>query len=103
MVNTVSRAEKSSGHAGSSRTGLPNELGSGDAPPAEPKPRLVVELNRTAAARLDALVELEELNKTSVVNRALNVYYMLRMAEKNGGEVTITESESAPARRVLFV
>ena len=69
----------------------------------ETKPRLVVELSRTAGARLDELVALEELNKTTIVNRALNVYYMLRIAESQGGEVSFTESKGAEPKHIRFV
>lgn len=69
----------------------------------EPRPRLVVELSRQAHANLEELVAREELNKTTIVNRALNVYYMLRMAEFNGGEISFTESEDGTTKHIRFI
>jgi hypothetical protein len=70
---------------------------------AESKPRLVVELSQRAAAMLDDLVELEELNKTTVVNRAIQVYGMLRKAEASGGTVLLAEREGDELARVRFI
>ncbi|WP_199423075.1 hypothetical protein [Actinotalea solisilvae] len=58
---------------------------------AEAPRRLVVELNRRAATDLAWLVESEEVNKTTVVNRALQVYRLLVEAQRNGGSVTLLD------------
>jgi len=65
--------------------------------------RLVVELSPTAAAMLNELCDLEHLNKTTVVNRAIQVYHALRMAEAEGGQVLMSDSEGAPLQRVRFI
>lgn len=61
-------------------------------PRPEPNRRLVVELTRTSAADLARFVEEEEVNKTTIVNRALAVYAAFRKAENEGGKVLIRES-----------
>ena len=58
---------------------------------SEPPRRLVVELGRRAAADLAWLVESEEVNKTTVVNRAIQVYRLLMEAQRNGGEVRVSD------------
>jgi hypothetical protein len=71
--------------------------------PLRKNPRLVVELNQKSAALLDELVELEELNKTTVVNRAIQVYAILRKAEEAGGQVLISEDGDSEPHRVRFI
>jgi hypothetical protein len=70
---------------------------------AESRSRLVVELTRATSAELDDLVELEELNKTTIVNRALQVYAFLRKAEREGGQVLLLEAGDATPQRIRFL
>jgi hypothetical protein len=65
--------------------------------------RLVVELSPMAAAMLNELCDLEHLNKTTVVNRAIQVYHLLRMAEAAGGQVLLSESKDGSLQRVRFI
>ncbi len=60
----------------------------------EPSRRLVVELGRRTAADLAWLVEEEDVNKTTAVNRAVQVYRLLVEAQNNGGTITVSD----PAR-----
>lgn len=69
----------------------------------ESRARLVVELSKTSASLLEDLVDLEELNKTTVVNRAIQVYALLRKAEAAGGQVLLVESDSAAPQRIRFL
>lgn len=57
----------------------------------QPPRRLVVELGRRAASDLAWLVHEEEVNKTTAVNRALQVYRILIEAQHNGGEVLVAD------------
>ncbi len=67
------------------------------------KTRLVVELNKRTAADLTWLQEAEEVNKTTLVNRAIQVYRMIAEAQRDGGSLTIEDgSGSAPQRIVLI-
>jgi hypothetical protein len=65
--------------------------------------RLVVELNRATAADLDDLMELEDLNKTTLVNRALQMYAFLRKAERDGGQIFVQEAGESAAQRSHFL
>ena len=60
------------------------------ATPETPK-RLVVELGRRANADLLWAVDEVESNKTTVVNRALQVYRLILEAQANGGTVTVDD------------
>lgn len=51
--------------------------------------RLVVELNDRTVADLQWLKEAEELNATTVVNRAVQVYRRCLQAQVEGGTVAI--------------
>jgi hypothetical protein len=64
---------------------------------------LGLELSHTAEAMLNELCDLEQLNKPTVVNRAIQVYHLLRMAEAAGGQVLISDSREAPLQRVRFM
>lgn len=70
---------------------------------AEPRPRLVVELTRATGAQLDELVEIEELNKTTIVNRALQVYAFLRKAEREGGQLLLLDAGDSTPQRLRFL
>jgi hypothetical protein len=69
----------------------------------ESRARLVVELTRATSVELDDLVELEELNKTTIVNRALQVYAFLRKAEREGAQVLLMEAGDATPQRIRFL
>ncbi len=53
--------------------------------------RLVVELNRRSTADLAWLTETEELNKTTVVNRAIQVYADVIEAQLKGRAIAIVD------------
>jgi hypothetical protein len=53
--------------------------------------RLVIELGRHASADLSWLVEEQEVNKTTAVNRAIQVYRLLIETQKNGGSITLSD------------
>jgi hypothetical protein len=61
------------------------------------------ELTRATAAELDDLVELEELNKTTIVNRALQVYAFLRKAERDGAQILLAEADAPTPQRLHFL
>ncbi|MBB3082940.1 hypothetical protein [Geodermatophilus sabuli] len=63
-----------------------------DSSPAPEAPRrLVVELGRKTAEDLAWLVEADNLNKTTVVNRAVQVLRRVMEAQHHGGSVTIED------------
>lgn len=67
-------------------------LPGGDNEKAAERPRrLVVELGRRAAADLAWLVEEEGVNKTTAVNRAIQVYKLVVEAQSNGGSVVLRD------------
>jgi hypothetical protein len=75
-----------------------------DAAPRTPnRSRLVVELNRATAADLDELVELEELNKTTITNRALQLYAMLRKVQRDGGQILLQDAGAKEPERIHFL
>jgi hypothetical protein len=53
--------------------------------------RLVIELGRRASADLAWLVEEQEVNKTTVVNRAIQVYRLLIETQRNGGSIMLSD------------
>lgn len=57
------------------------------------KRRLVVELNRRSSDDLDKSCEREELNKTTIVNRALQVYTLIQDHLEAGGVVVLVDTE----------
>lgn len=63
-----------------------------DSTPDIPR-RLVVELGRRSAADLAWLVEMEETNKTTVVNRAVQVYRLLVETQSNGGTIIVRDPQ----------
>jgi hypothetical protein len=73
-------------------------------PPADPETprRLVVELGRKAAEDLAWLVEADNLNKTTVVNRAVQVLRRVMEAQHNGGSVTIDDPARGKPETVLL-
>ena len=77
-----------------------------DSVPKEPAGiprRLVVELNSYSSKDLAELVELEELNKTTIVNRALQLYAMMRRTELGGGRIYIQDSEADELQRLRII
>lgn len=79
------------------------EPGSAPARRPEPRARLVVELTRATSSELDDLVEFEELNKTTIVNRALQMYAFLRKAERDGGQILLLDAGAAAPQRIRFL
>lgn len=69
----------------------------------EPPRRLVVELSRTSAADLARFVEEEEVNKTTVVNRALAVYSVVRAAQQHGDKVLVRDVDTGEMMQLLVV
>lgn len=71
--------------------------------PDEGKQRLVVELSPTNAAELQSLTERESLNKTTIVNRALQLYAFLSKVQDDGGEILLKERNASVAQRIRFL
>ena len=65
--------------------------------------RLVIELTQRAAADLAWLIEMEELNKTNVVNRAIQVYKRVIEAQANGGALVIDDPKRGEPQRVVVI
>ncbi len=65
--------------------------------------RLVVELNRVALEDLGDMVQVEESNRTTVVNRALRLYAMFRRVDLAGGEIYVREADSSELQRIRFL
>lgn len=65
--------------------------------------RLVVELTVSVAHKLDDLVRLEELNKTTIVNRALLLYGMIVELQHDGGKVYIQEAGAQELQRLTLL
>lgn len=65
--------------------------------------RLVIELTKRASEDLGWLVELEESNKTTVVNRALQVYRMIIEAQQRGQQLIITNRDDSKAQALYIV
>ena len=51
--------------------------------------RLVIELNSRTISDLDWITQTEGVNKTTAVNRALQVYRLAREAQERGDDVVI--------------
>jgi hypothetical protein len=71
------------------------------APAAAAKPRLVIELTSRTAADLDWLVAAEELNKTTVTNRAIQVYRLLVESQRDGTQTIQHKDGETPTRLVI--
>jgi hypothetical protein len=76
----------------------PSTDGGGEAPR-----RLVVELNKRPAQDLQWLVDSEELNKTTIVNRALQVYKHIVELQQRGGSVLLEDPTKDHPERMLIV
>lgn len=72
-------------------TGLDEEIST------EVARRLVVELTRKSAQDLGWLVDEEELNKTTLVNRAIQVYKTVMEAQKDGRRLMISNRDGTQA------
>jgi len=70
-------------------------------PQSEIPRRLVVELSRRTAADLAWLVEEEEMNKTTIVNRAVQIYHMIVEAQRNGRGLCLEDAEGRTERLVI--
>ena len=62
--------------------------------------RLVVELNKRSSADLAWLVETEELNKTTIVNRAIQVYATVIEAQLKGRSIAIVDTETGEGETI---
>jgi hypothetical protein len=65
--------------------------------------RLVVELNSHSSKDLSELVAIEELNKTTIVNRAIQLYAMIRHTELKGGRVYIQDPGASELQRLRII
>jgi len=70
---------------------------------AEVARRLVVELSSRSAQDLAWLVEEEELNKTTIVNRAVQVYKRIMELQSRGGSIVLIDPERGTQERMLIV
>lgn len=68
----------------------------------EPKRRLVVELSKRTAVALAKLSEREQLNKTTIVNRAIQVYELVTDTQESGGVVLFEDRNGETVRMVLL-
>jgi len=80
-----------------------NATGGLGAGPTEVPRRLVVELTSNSAQDLGELMELEEQNKTTLVNRAIQVYKIFQSIERSGGKIFVQEAGSNEVQRVRIV
>lgn len=64
--------------------------------------RLVIELGEKTRADLDSLVVSEEVNKTTVANRAIQLYKIVKDAEEKGGSVTITYPDGSVMKLLII-
>lgn len=65
--------------------------------------RLVVELNPRVAHQLDDLVLAEGLNKTTLVNRAIQVYALVVDVQTAGGRLYVQEADSDQLQRLTII
>ena len=65
--------------------------------------RLVVEMSRQSAQDLGEMVTVEELNKTTVINRAIQLYALVRRTLNDGGKVYIQEPGSDEIQRIRLL
>ncbi len=64
--------------------------------------RLVVELNERSHQALRRRCEVEALNKTTIVNRALQIYDTVRTLAEDGGSVQFTYPDGRSATVVFL-
>lgn len=60
--------------------------------------RLIVELGEKSQADLECLVLSEGTNKTTVVNRAIQLFKLIREVEERGGSVELDDPQRGKAR-----
>lgn len=72
-------------------------------PKTQPPRRLVVELTRASAAILARFVREEDLNKTTIVNRALSVYSAVREAELAGDKIYIRDGKTGEITQLMMI
>jgi hypothetical protein len=65
--------------------------------------RLVVELTKRASQDMSWLIAEEEANKTTIVNRALQVYKMVVEAQRAGDRVMIGDPEDPKKAHILYL
>ena len=70
--------------------------------PKEPA-RLLVELGANAGADLTSLVEREGLNKTTIVNRAIQVYKLVSDAQLRGENLYVGTLADGTAKEVRIM
>ena len=69
----------------------------------EVKGRLVVELTSRSAADLAWLVESEELNKTTLVNRALQLYKLVVEAQRGGAQIQLLDDAAGTVQKLIIL
>lgn len=65
--------------------------------------RLVVELSTRTAADLAWLVDAEQMNKTTIVNRAVQTFRLLAEIQGDGGTIEIREAGNARTIRLRLL
>jgi hypothetical protein len=65
--------------------------------------RLTVELSPEVAAMLDTLARDEDLNKTTIVNRAIQVYFAIQQIDARGEELYLMRPGSKRLNLLKFV
>ena len=101
-VRDAEASDRKSGRTGGALPTTPADASAVTPRQEERRQRLVVELSTAAAEELQYLTDREELNKTTIVNRALQVYAILRRAEDEGSKVLIQEPDWA-VQQIRFV
>ena len=84
-----------------SHTGVDTQVA--DDPTTEVAKRLVVELTKRAAQDMAWLVDEEETNKTTLVNRAVQVYKLIVEAQRNGRRIMIGNADGTDAQAIYVV
>jgi hypothetical protein len=64
--------------------------------------RLLVELNHNSTIALEKLEFAEGLNKSTLVNRAIQVYAWVWGVQRSGGQLLVANGESRMQQRVRF-
>jgi hypothetical protein len=65
-------------------------------------PRLVVELSTQTRSQLAELVEVEGLNKTTIVNRAVHLYHLVTTNQRSGGKLLLQEPDGSVDRVTII-
>lgn len=84
-------------YSGHRRPGGDTDATTTDAP-EQVAPRLVVDLNSRAARALSSAVQREELNKTTIVNRALLMYEQVMEKQAAGGAMILQDPDGTAER-----